>query len=67
MHAESFVPYTIQVYASTVAGRGRPVSTVMFTGHGGDLITCYNTYLQLSNIIMYTQYRPSPVCHLSND
>ena len=34
-YAESFVPYTIQVYASTVAGRGRAVSTMMFTGHGG--------------------------------
>lgn len=38
-HAESFVPYTIQVYASTAAGRGRAVSTMAFTGHGGDLIT----------------------------
>ena len=36
-HAERFVPYTIQVYASTAAGRGRTVSTMMFTGHGGDL------------------------------
>ena len=34
-YAESFVPYTVQVYASTAAGRGRAVSTVMFTGHGG--------------------------------
>ena len=38
-YTESFIPYTIQVYASTAAGRGRAASTMMFTGHGGDLLT----------------------------
>ena len=48
--AESFVPYTIQVYASTAAGRGRAVSTMIFTGHGGG-----NNYYNTTDLTMVQQ------------
>ena len=32
---EEFVPYTVQLFASTAAGRGDPVTTITFTNHGG--------------------------------
>ena len=46
--AGSFVPYTVQVFASTIAGRGSAVSTMIFTSHGGKHIMngslyCYST------------------------
>ena len=38
IHSGAFVPYTIQIFASTQAGRGNPVSSVVYTRHGGNMI-----------------------------
>lgn len=34
-HSEPFVAYTVQVLASTEAGRGRVYESLVFTKHGG--------------------------------
>ena len=34
----AFVPYTVQVFASTEAGRSNPVTSVIYTRHGGKSI-----------------------------
>ena len=41
----SFVPYTVQVFASTMAGRGDPFSAVIFTGHGGQFCNLYYSFM----------------------
>ena len=38
MPSGAFVPYTVQVFASTEAGRGNPVTSVVYTRHGGKSI-----------------------------
>ena len=35
MHTGAFVPYTVQVFASTEAGRGNPATSLIYTRHGG--------------------------------
>ena len=35
MHSGAFVPYTVQVFASTEAGRGNPATSLIYTRHGG--------------------------------
>ena len=35
MHSDVFVPYTVQVFASTEAGRGNPATSLVYTRHGG--------------------------------
>ena len=33
-----FVPYTVQVSASTEAGEGNPITSLIYTKHGGKLV-----------------------------
>ena len=40
--AESFVPYMVQVFASTIAGTSSAVSTMIFTSHGGIILLGHN-------------------------
>ena len=35
MFSGAFVPYTVQVFASTEAGEGSPVTSLIYTRHGG--------------------------------
>ena len=47
MHSGAFVSYTVQVFASTEAGRGNPATSVIYTRHGGKSVTdfCMGSYV----------------------
>ena len=38
LHSEPFIPYTVEVRASTMAGDGEPFRMIEFTEHGGTYI-----------------------------
>ena len=41
MHSGAFVPYTVQVFASTEAGRGNLSTSLIYTQHGGKSVVVW--------------------------